>query len=78
MEPQEKQFFSPKEVVDYLNTKFSLQPPLNLARLARLRREERIKGEKLGTRDTMYTREVLENVKLEDVLDKRRATTTKA
>lgn len=70
----EKKHYSPGEAVDYLNEKFQLDPPINLARLARLRREKRIKGEKVGgTNTTVYTKKALDMVTLDDIRDKRKS-----
>lgn len=71
--PGKKKFYNPSEAVTYLNERLHPDPPLNLARLGRLRRDGRIRGEKLGERDTVYTAATLEKVTLEDIQDKRRS-----
>lgn len=71
----EKHYYSPGEAVAYLNEKFNLQPPhdLNLARLARLRRKNRIEGERIGnTKTSVYTRKSLDRVTLHDIEDWRK------
>ncbi len=69
----EKKYFSPSEAIAYLNEKFKPETPINLARLARLRREKRIKGERVGeSRTSVYTHRALEMVSLADIQDKRR------
>lgn len=68
----EKNYYSPSEALEYLNKKFNLDPPLNAARLARLRREKRIKGERIGkTKSSVYTHKALDMVTLVDIQDKR-------
>ena len=68
----EKKYYSPQEAVDFLNEKFKPDPPLNVTRLSRLRREKRIKGEKIGGRASVYTHKALDMVALTDVQDKRK------
>jgi hypothetical protein len=73
----DKKYYSPGEAVDYLNEKLKPETPINLARLARLRREKRIKGDKIGgTNTSVYTKKALDMVTLTDISDKRRATNT--
>lgn len=69
----EKKYYSPQEALDYLNEKLKIEPPLNLTRLARLRREKRIYGERVGTAKTsVYTKKALDMTTLEDVYDRRK------
>jgi hypothetical protein len=69
----EKRYYSPQEAIAYLNEKFQMEKPLNLARLARLRREKRVHGEKIGTTNaSVYTRKALDMVTLADIQDKRK------
>ena len=69
----EKRYYSPSEAMDYLNEKFDLAPRLNHDRLARLRRQGRIHGEKIGTHGTVYTKKALDQVTADDLRDKRRS-----
>jgi len=69
----DKKYYSPAEAVDYLNEKFKLEKPINLPRLARLRREKRVRGERVGeSRTSVYTKKALDMVELSDLEDKRR------
>ncbi len=69
----EKKYYSPSEAVEYLNEKFKPEPPLNLARLARLRRKSRIYGERVGVSNaSIYTKKALDMVTLSDIQDKRK------
>ncbi len=68
----EKRYYSPLEAVNFLNEKFHPEPPLNVTRLARMRREKRIKGEKIGERNSVFTQKALDMVTLADVQDKRK------
>ncbi len=71
--PPDKKYYSPREAIAYLNEKLKPEKPINLARLARLRREKRIHGEKLGnTNASVYTRKALDMVTLADIHDKRK------
>lgn len=75
----EKKYYSPQEAVDFLNEKLHPERPLNTTRLARLRREKRIKGEKIGeTNASVYTPKALEMVTLADIQDKRSKRKTSA
>ncbi len=68
-----KIYYSPGEAVQYLNNKLHPDPLMNLARLARLRRSQRIQGVRIGeTMSSIYTQEVLDIVNLEDIQDKRK------
>lgn len=72
----EKKNFAPPEAVEYLNSRLKVDPPINLARLARLRREKRIYGERVGdSKTSMYTKRALDMVTLADVQDKRKRNT---
>jgi hypothetical protein len=69
----EKRYYSPQEATEYLNDKFRPDPPINAARLARLRREHRIHGERVGnTNASVYTKKALDMVTLVDIQDKRK------
>lgn len=68
----EKNYYSPAEAMVYLNEKLHLEPPLDHNRLARLRRFQRIKGEKIGTHGSVYTKKALDQVTADDLRDKRR------
>jgi hypothetical protein len=69
----EKKYYTSQEALDYLNEKLKPEPPLNLARLARLRREKRIKGERVGEANaSIYTKKALDMVTLADIQDKRK------
>ncbi len=68
----EKKYYSPHEAIEYLNKKFDLDPPMDSARLARLRRNGRIHGEKIGTRGSVYTKKALDMATLADIQDKRK------
>jgi hypothetical protein len=71
----EKKYYSPQEAVDFLNEKLKPEQPLNVTRLARLRREKRIKGDRVGnTNNYVYTPKALELVTLADLRDKRKIT----
>jgi len=73
----EKQYYKSQEALDYLNEKLRPEPPLNLARLARLRRKSRIYGERVGaSKASIYTRKALDMVTLLDIQDKRKIHTT--
>ena len=58
---------------EFLNEKFHPEPPIDIARLGRLRREKRIHGEKVGARVSIYSHKALEMVTVADIQDKRRA-----
>ena len=71
----EKKIFTPPEAIDYLNERLQIDPPINLARLARLRREKRVYGERVGdSKTSVYTKKALDMVTLVDVQDKRKKT----
>jgi len=71
--PPEKKYYSPQEAIAYLNEKLQPEKPINLARLARLRREKRVHGEKIGnTNASIYTKKALDMVTLTDIQDKRK------
>ncbi len=70
----DKKFYSPQEALEYLNGKLHPEPPLNAARLSRLRRDNRIHGERVGTaRSSVYTKKALDMVSLTDIQDKRKS-----
>ncbi|HTI15323.1 MAG TPA: hypothetical protein VL461_12285 [Dictyobacter sp.] len=69
----ETKHYSPAEAVDYLNEKLKPAKLIDQPRLARLRREKRIKGEKIGgTNTSVYTKKALDMVTLADLEDKRK------
>lgn len=69
----EKKYYSPQEAIAYLNEKLNPEKPLDVVRLARLRREKRIHGEKIGNTNTsVYTKKALDMVALADIQDKRK------
>lgn len=73
----EKKYYTASEAVNYLNEKLKPVPELNMARLARLRRDNRIKGERVGESNaSIYTKKALDMVRLADVEDKRKTLTT--
>lgn len=73
-EMADKKFYSPQEALEYLNEKLHPEPPLNAARLARLRCGNRIHGERVGTTlSSIYTKKALDMVSLSDIQDKRKS-----
>lgn len=69
----EKKLYTPSEAVDYLNEKLKPERPIDVVRLAYLRRERRIHGERVGTTNTyLYTRRALDILTLADIRDKRK------
>lgn len=72
----DKKYYSPREAVAYLNEKLKPDRMLDTTRLARLRREKRIKGEQFGdTNASVYTRKALDMVTLTDLQDRRKIKT---
>ena len=70
----DKKYFTAPEALEYLNEKLQLDPPLNSARLARLRRKGRIYGERVGESNaSIYTKKALDMVTVADIMDKRKA-----
>jgi hypothetical protein len=74
----DNEWCSPSEAVDYLNTRLQINPPLNLARLARLRRDNRVCGKLLTRQTAFYRKADLDAVRLEDIQDKRGGKRNKA
>ena len=72
----EKKVYTPQEAIEYLNEKLKPERPLDTVRLAHLRRESRIHGERVGTTNTyLYTRKALDMMTLSDIRDKRKTPT---
>lgn len=70
---EKKKFYTSQEAVDFLNDKLHPTRPLDLARLARLRRKGLIHGERVGKANaSVYTHKALEMVTLADLEDRRK------
>lgn len=69
----EKKYYTPDEAVKYLNEKLKPEKAIDTVRLAYLRREKRIHGERVGNSNIyLYTRKALDMMSLSDIRDKRK------